>query len=178
MIKQIFLFIILIKLTSCYHENKEVVAQPETLLSEDQIVKIITDLQLAEGILSFNRLQHLPVIDVGETLYKKVFDEYGVTPKQLQQNFDYYNSYPKQMEMIYDKVLAQLTKIQSELMIAKTESDSAKSELMDSTLISEIDSIRFRENLVLIPKEISLNKNDEKLKWEYQTGPDLSGFIY
>jgi len=119
--KYILLFIIpLIILSSCYHENKEKITKPKTLFSTSQMVDILTDVQLSEGAIAGNRLNRKHTDrDYKDSIYRLLFQHYGITAEQLRENMDYYNSRPEEMEKIYDKVLSNLSLMKSEIEVKK-----------------------------------------------------------
>jgi len=179
MFRNILLSLIFFSLISCYHENKEVIPIPKSMLTKDQMVDILTDLQLSEGILTFRRIERLPVANYGESLYSKVIEEHQLTREQLQENIDFYNNDPKLMEKIYDEVLARLNKMQSEL--------SAQAARLDSIQNFKRDSIQMHDsimhipfiNLVLIQENDSLVKaTDTMINWNYQEWVKIPDFIY
>ena len=43
------LLLAVLTLTSCYQNNKEVTTMPDRLISQDQMIEILTQIQLAEG---------------------------------------------------------------------------------------------------------------------------------
>ena len=179
MFKYIPLFLIIFSLSSCYHENVEVVPLPEKKLTPAEMVDILTDLQLAEGILTFRRIEKLPVANYGESLYDKIISEHHLTRKQLQENLDFYNNDPKLMEKIYDDVLARLNKMQSELEMQAAKLDSIQKVKTDS--IQRLDSVMQKAllNFVSIQKYDSIEEaTDTVLYWNYQGQLKIPGFIY
>lgn len=113
------LVLISLLLSSCYHENKQEVVVPDKLLSEDELVLIMTDLQLAEGVITYNRLQKLSRNnDFKDSVYNLVFKNYEISLEELAENFNYYNTDPQNMELLYERVLSNLSKLQSEVELA------------------------------------------------------------
>ena len=117
MIKYFFsLSLIVILLSGCYHENKVNPDKPETFLSFDKMTEILTDIQLAEGIIVHNRSVHTNMDnEYKDSLYTQIFRHYGITVAIFKENVNYYNSDPAKMEDIYEVVLANLSKMQSEI---------------------------------------------------------------
>jgi len=118
--KKIFSFLLLLFLfISCYQEHKEDVRVPDKLMTEEELVNTLTDLQLAEGVLTYQRLQKVGGDkEFKDSIYQVVFEHYGITLEELTENLDYYNSDPQNMELLYDKILTKLSKIQSEVELA------------------------------------------------------------
>ncbi len=120
-----FIFIALL-LSSCYTENKPEVKPPEKLLSEDIIIDILTDIQLAEGIIVNRRSSKTTVPkSFKDSIYQVIFDHYQITARELNENLDYYNNDPEQMEEIYEEVLSRLSQKETEIRIANQPVDSA-----------------------------------------------------
>lgn len=109
---------------SCYHENKPEVKVPEQLLSESEMVSILTDVQLVEAANIYRRTRRIEQGGFRESAYQHVFTNYGITAKVLNQNIDYYNNDPEKMELIYEQVLAKLSRMEGELNTEKEASDS------------------------------------------------------
>jgi len=128
MIPRIFFILLLPMFFSCYHENQAEVIVPEHLLSEDEMVLIITDVQLVEGALVYRRTRRIEQQDFRESAYEQVFSNYGITAKILNENINYYNNDPENMELIYEQVLAKLSRMEGELTEEESETDSIGSQ--------------------------------------------------
>ncbi len=126
MVKNYFLILILIPFlsTGCYHENVSKIEIPEVLLSADQMVLVMTDVHLVEGALNYHRVKRLEYKDYKSAYYSKILQEHGINAVQLRENIDYYNSNPKQMEDIYERVLSNLVKLETEMKIEQQKSDT------------------------------------------------------
>ncbi len=125
MLKNLFLLLIVVGLSSCYTENKPTIDPPESLMSEKLVIEILTDLQLAEGIISHNRLGKTSTKrSFKDSIYQVVFDNYQITAEQLYENLDYYNNDAEQMEKMYEQVLTNLSKYESEIMLEEKKQDS------------------------------------------------------
>lgn len=112
-------------IVSCYHENKPEAVAPDKLFTEDMLVDILTDIQLAEGIINQQRLQKVKS-DKGfkDTIYIVLFKKYDITLKELNENLDYYNTDPEYMEGLFDKVLENLSKMQAEIQVEAARKDT------------------------------------------------------
>jgi len=124
MVRSIFLILLLPFFFSCYHENQSEVNFPEHLLSEDEMVAIITDVQLVEGALVYRRSRRIEQQGFRKSAYKQMFSTYGITAKILNENINYYNSDPATMELIYDQVLAKLSRMEGELTEEESKPDT------------------------------------------------------
>ncbi len=105
----IIIFLPALLLTACYHENRDIVPAPVKTISKDSMVKIVTDMQIIEGVVSYQRLNRVNNHDLKDNYYDKMLHHYGITAKQLQDNLNFYNAHPDVMGKIYNKVIENLT---------------------------------------------------------------------
>ncbi len=124
-------------LTSCYHEVKDTVSKPDRLLSEDSLVEVLTEVQLADGAITYKRISHKKAGNDKEKYYAYIYQKYHLTPLLLKQNVDYYNTDPDKMIAIYDKVLAKLSQLEANINMeikkeAKAKEDSLQA--IDTTI--------------------------------------------
>lgn len=99
----LFLILSAVLLYSCQSESI-----PAGVLSEDQMVNVLVDVQLTEGIVSA-----LPVsYDSSQILYtlleKDIFDKHGVTDSVFTQSMLYYLEDAGKMDRIYTRVIDSL----------------------------------------------------------------------
>ena len=125
MFKNLIYLLLVLALSSCYTENKPATEPPESLLSKELVIELITDLQLAEGIISNNRLDKtLTKRDFKDSIYQVIFEHYQITAEQMKENLDYYNNDPEQMEKMYEQVLTNLSKYESEIIVKEVNQDT------------------------------------------------------
>ncbi len=96
-------------LSGCYKANKLKVIKPANLIPENQLVNILRDMDLIQGIMSYNRTHGVHNPSAEQEYYTVVFKHYGVTAEQVKQSMSYYISLGKPMADIYDKVLSQFS---------------------------------------------------------------------
>lgn len=131
-------------LTSCYNINESKPVIPDILLSESQMVEILTEIQITEANFRISK-NRSTAVDIKPKYYNRILKEYGITLKQLKGNMEYYHNSPAVMEEIYEQVLANLSKIQSEAMVEKEELEKtiiadSIAKLNDSLELIKIDS--------------------------------------
>ena len=118
--KFLILFIVMMLVSaSCYHENHPQVEIPEHQLSKKQMVDILTDVYLAEGAITYHRMNKTLTEEKSASYFKLIFDEHHITHRILKDNLRYYNATPEEMEKIMEDVLANLSKLQAEVMAMK-----------------------------------------------------------
>lgn len=142
MIRLLFLFIVITSISGCYNVNKSEITIPEVLISEDEMVVIITEMQVTEAGFSINKNRV-----VGETLkpeyYIGLLKQNNVTVSQFKENLNYYYNSPKKMEDIYERVLRNLSKMQSDVIVEKEEFENKRiadsiANIKNDTLTSEL----------------------------------------
>ena len=84
MYKALIFISLIFLLVSCYHENKAEPVAPDPLLSEEQIVELLSDIQTAEAVIAYNRL-HRENTDqqFKDSLFKKIFDHYNLSAEEV-----------------------------------------------------------------------------------------------
>ena len=97
--------LVLLFFSSCYLENKPVDITPDNLFSKEKMILVMTDIQLVEGALNYNRITKRGSKELKEPYYNQIFLEHNITAKDFKQNLAYYNMRPEVMEQILDKVL-------------------------------------------------------------------------
>lgn len=117
MYKILTFFIASILFVSCYHVNTDEIVVPERLLTDKEMTDIITQVQIAEVGFKIVRQQRPNLDELKQEMYNSILTEYNISLVELKANMDYYYHRPEEMEMIYENVLANLSKIQGEVKI-------------------------------------------------------------
>ena len=95
---------VLLLLMSCEKQTK--VTAPNLLLSEPQMVEIMTDVYVLENAISYRRGKGISTNNLKTKGYEALFDHYGITDSVFFENMDYYNENPVVMKRIMDSVNA------------------------------------------------------------------------
>ena len=109
----VFTCFCVIFLTAC--GAKDTVVPPENLLSETQMIDILTDVQLIEGELNFRRSEGEDIQGRNNLYYDQLFEHYGITDSIFNENLRYYTEKPAILERITDSVYKRLVKEQEKL---------------------------------------------------------------
>ena len=104
--------IMLITLISCTgNDDKEHI--PQNIISKEEMVPLIVDMQLIEGANSTKFFQG----DTGRTnyalMYNTIFEKHNVEKRQFDSSMSYYTLHSVEMEAIYDQVIEELMKIEA-----------------------------------------------------------------
>ena len=101
---------------------------PERLLSEQEMITIMTDVQIIEADLNYQKAQEREVepndttvdvkkkdyVKMSREYYSQLFEHYGITDSIFAQNIRYYTERPAVLEKIMDSVMNRLVKEQTE----------------------------------------------------------------
>jgi hypothetical protein len=109
--------------TSCGHKDKGFM--PDQLLSEQEMITLLTDVQIIEADISLQKSRErerepndsiaiLPkdYVKLSRDYYNQLFTHYGITDSIFAQNMRYYTERPAVLEKIMDSVMQRLIKEQ------------------------------------------------------------------
>lgn len=93
----------------------EKVEKPDYLLSEQRFVEMLTDFQIAEGIvrLGFNRTRDSIIFQ--DSIYGSVFRKHEISRAIFDSNYTYFSDRPKEFEKLYELVINNLSQRSAEL---------------------------------------------------------------
>ncbi|MFO8129205.1 MAG: DUF4296 domain-containing protein [Bacteroidales bacterium] len=102
---------------SCYNSDagKERSKQPKPALTVDQMAGVLTDMHLAQSTLKFRQDRGLRHRDSSEHLHYIIFRKHNITQEEFEKSMDYYKHDLKKYDLIYEKVLENLSKLESQL---------------------------------------------------------------
>ena len=97
---------------SCRNEKKP---EPSVLLSEEQMVDVMTDVQIMEGIINYKRNSNQRTAYLKAIGYDTLFSHYGITDSIFEENIKYYNDVdPHTLIRIMDSVEVRLGKMKDQ----------------------------------------------------------------
>lgn len=110
--KRLFIIaLVLLLFSACEDKSKNV--KPSRLLTEKEMIDIMTDVQIIEADINYNKSNGVEVGDKPKVYYRQLFEHYGITDSIFNENMRYYTYEPETMERIMDSVTLRLTKEQS-----------------------------------------------------------------
>lgn len=95
---------------SCNNRQTKVTA-PNVLLSEPQMVEIMTDVYIIENAINYRRGKSISTNNLKTKGYDALFEHYGITDSIFYENMDYYNDNVFVMKRILDSVAVNLEKL-------------------------------------------------------------------
>lgn len=110
LIKLVFIFSAF--LLSCKPEKEEDTKVPESIITEEQLINILTDAYLAEGASGIN-VKNVTGNQFDSTYLFNPLKEHQITKSKFDSSMTYYTSHPKKLKLIYDKVLEKLSAYQA-----------------------------------------------------------------
>jgi hypothetical protein len=119
------LLLLFVLATACGRRDKGFM--PERMLSEQEMIAIMTDVQIIEADINYQKTQEheqkpddtikiVPkdYVRMSRDYYDQLFEHYGITDSIFVQNMKYYTERPEVLGRIMDSVMQRLTKEQSE----------------------------------------------------------------
>lgn len=91
-------------------EDNETV--PETVLSEEQLIKVLSDAYLAEGASSIN-VKNVIGQQFDSTYLFNPLKDNNIDKALFDSSMAYYTRHPKKLKIIYEKILAKLSVVQA-----------------------------------------------------------------
>lgn len=91
-------------LISCGNKKNETTL-PSVLLSEQQMVDIMTDVQIIENAINYRNGKSVKTTNLKTKGYNALFSHYGITDSIFMENLDYYNDNPEIMKRVMDSVI-------------------------------------------------------------------------
>jgi hypothetical protein len=114
-IAYLLLPLILLALVAC-EGGEEYVTAPPGIIPEDSMVNILVDFHLVEGALLDKQQQNEPTVPAVAEYYDLIYSKHNISRKRFDEAVDFYSYHPRLYTKIYDKVLAELSRLQGESM--------------------------------------------------------------
>ena len=90
-------------LVSCDNKHTKVTT-PNVLLSEPQMVEVMTDVYILENAINYRRGKNISANNLKAKGFDAIFSHYGITDSIFYENMDYYNDNPVLMKRVMDSV--------------------------------------------------------------------------
>lgn len=108
-----YLFLILIAfLSSCRDKNNDV---PKDVIPPAKMTELLVDFHLAESSLAVMQYRDQKTSPLSTHLYDTILKKYNLSQKDFKKSMDYYSHHLEQMSKIYEDVITQLNKKQTEI---------------------------------------------------------------
>ncbi len=105
----VFITLFLVLVSACGNKNKAVV--PSRLLTEQEMIAVMTDVQILEADMNYRKSNGKVIDDMAKEYYQQLFEHYGITDSIFKENMRYYTHDPATTERIMDSVTQRLTSL-------------------------------------------------------------------
>lgn len=114
--KKLFLFniifLLVISFTSCKKKQVEI---PVDILKQKEMIAVLADVQIAEAALTQQATKGKLASDYTASYYKFVFEKHKITSQEFKRSMNWYTLHPDMLDKVYEEVINQLSKKQSEV---------------------------------------------------------------
>lgn len=110
----ISVFFVLFLFIGCYQNQAVKKMQPDIVLTKNQMIDILTDVQILEASLNRKRDLGQNITNLKSDWYNQVFIHHKITNKIFEDNLVYYNQLSEEMENILDEVFVRINELKNE----------------------------------------------------------------
>jgi hypothetical protein len=116
----VLILLLFVLVAACGHKDKGFM--PERLLTESEMIDMMTDVQIIEADINYRKTQvkeegaqPLEFRNLTQSYYDQLYEHYGITDSIFSQNLRYYSERPEVLEKIMDSVTQRLLREQSKV---------------------------------------------------------------
>jgi hypothetical protein len=110
--RQIIAFFLLLVIASC-SDNKPLPSIPGDVLNPDSMSIILRDLHLMDSGVNGHFFQSNNITSDKSKLRNLVFEKHRVKAEYFFKSMDYYTANPERLDTVYQKVIVELSKMQT-----------------------------------------------------------------
>jgi hypothetical protein len=112
-------FLILLAFSSCYRNVPGPEFDESLIVSPDSMVSILVDIHLLEGIVNVGKLKDTALADLSENTLNLILNKHHLDRKAFEENVHFYTYHTEELDKIYDRVIINLSKLESEMSVGK-----------------------------------------------------------
>lgn len=102
-----FIALFFVLVSACGNKNKAIM--PSRLLTEQEMIAVMTDVQILEADINYRKSNGETIGDMAKEYYRQLFEHYGITDSIFNENMRYYTHDPATIERIMDSVMQRIT---------------------------------------------------------------------
>lgn len=87
--------------------------KPKEVIDKKQLVPIMVDLHKVHSIVKSQTFTKIFYTTDSVQIYEPVFEKHGVTREQFEKSIAYYSGFPVEFDLMYEEVIAELTREQN-----------------------------------------------------------------
>jgi hypothetical protein len=115
-----FIFIMLV-LSACYRMADPPEFDTAAILPPDTMVAILTEIHILEGIDNTVNKKDSAMADITEKTLDIILNKHKIDRDAFEENLHYYAYYVEEYDKIYDQVIVNLSKLESETVVRQKE---------------------------------------------------------
>lgn len=109
------LFLLMMFVACAPTSNEDEVVIPEDILQPEEMVEVLTDMQLVEGALMLKRSRGQAYKKDQEMYFNLVFEKHGITQAYFEESLGFYKQHLYKLDEIYNKVIKNLEELRKEV---------------------------------------------------------------
>jgi hypothetical protein len=105
--------LIILLLDSCYHNTKDPSFNMSMVLPADSMVSLLTDIHIADGVISTIKVKDKSIERLSSKYFSAVMNKHKIGQDTFEESLRYYAYHAEELDKIYEKVIVNLSKIES-----------------------------------------------------------------
>ncbi|MGI8892979.1 MAG: DUF4296 domain-containing protein [Bacteroidia bacterium] len=101
---------LILTLFSC---SEQEVSIPDEIISREQMVQILAEMHIADASINYKSLGDTSRLN-SAIIYRQVLNKYSVSAEHYRESYQFYLDHPKLINKMYDEVINELSRRQSE----------------------------------------------------------------
>lgn len=93
---------------------------PEGIIPKDEFIEILTEVHIADAVLTEKGLYDRKLKDSSESYYNYIFVKYNINRAAFDKSLQYYGKNTEEFELMYNKVIAQLKQKSAQFLTKKS----------------------------------------------------------
>lgn len=115
-------FFLLLAFAACYRSAKVPEFNAAAILPPDSMVAVLTDIHILEGIDNTVNKKDTAMANVTERTLDIILNKHRIDRDAFEENLRYYAYHTEEYDKIYDQVIINLSKLESETTVKQKES--------------------------------------------------------
>ena len=113
MVKILSGLIIILALGSCYHIVPDPAFNKNLVMPADSMVTLLTELHLADGVVTTIKLKDKSLAHLSTEYFSVILEKHKLGRDTFEESLRYYAYHTEELNKIYEKVIINLSKIES-----------------------------------------------------------------
>jgi hypothetical protein len=113
MVKIISGLLVILALGSCYHTVPDPTFKMDLVIPADSMATLLTDLHIADGVINNTKLKDKTLKQLSTEYFSEILEKHGISRDAFDESMRYYAYHTEELDKIYEKVIVNLSKIES-----------------------------------------------------------------